>query len=256
MKMPLFPKLLLLPLFLSMGGMSLSAQSLFAPAGKPASKTIVSKNNPLYAVHPWRKNITATVFWIGEAPSGANKTPNYKSSWDGNWTRNYGGYDNPDPRARRGYIPAAFTPRQNPFYIALPYNDIRSGGRHKAEAASMIPWFKGLNPRPGRTVLKGKWVQILHNGKSCYAQWEDCGPWTTDDYNYVFKGSSPKNSKNGGAAIDVSPAIRDFLGLQSGEKCHWRFVPFHRIPRGPWSMLGSNNPFVNPASRIENRVKK
>ncbi|MDB6077174.1 MAG: hypothetical protein JWO82_921, partial [Akkermansiaceae bacterium] len=30
-------------------------------------------------LYPWRQNITATVFWIGEAPSQNNPTPNYKS---------------------------------------------------------------------------------------------------------------------------------------------------------------------------------
>ena len=52
--------------------------------------------------------------------------------------------------------------------------------------------------------------------------------------------------ENNKAGIDVSPAVRDYLGLKSGGKLHWRFVEFGGVPRGPWSWYGSNNPFVNP----------
>ena len=194
-------------------------------------------------IGPWKKDITATIFWVGEAPSGANKTPNHKSSWDTKWQANYGGFDNPDPKARAGYRPKAFIPKQNSFYVALPYNDLISYKAHKPEASRVIPWFKYHFTRPGKTVCKGQWVQIIHNGKSCYAQWEDCGPWHTDDYEYVFGNQRPKTRKNGGAGIDISPAVRDYLDLQSGEKCHWRFVPFQRIPHGPWALYGTNNPF-------------
>ena len=90
---------------------------------------------------PWKTNIVTTVFWVGEQPTANNPVPNTKSSWDGNWRENFGGYDNPDPSARRNFIPAAFVPRQNPFYVALPYNDV-SHGRFKPEARLVIPWFK------------------------------------------------------------------------------------------------------------------
>src|SRR5205823_558108 len=73
--------------------------------------------------YPWKTTIVTTVFWVGEQAGGNNPVPNFKSSWDANWTSNYGGFDNPDPGTRRNYIPASFTPRQNPFYCALPYND-------------------------------------------------------------------------------------------------------------------------------------
>src|SRR5207237_10156009 len=41
----------------------------------------------------WKANIVTTVFWIGEAAGGNNPVPNVKSSWDANWTSNYGGVD-------------------------------------------------------------------------------------------------------------------------------------------------------------------
>lgn len=201
-------------------------------------------------LYPWRQNITATVFWIGEQPTQNNPTPNHMSSWDQAWASNFGGYDNPDPSARMAdhrsneFRPKNFTPRLNPFYVALPYNDVAGWARHKPEAAKVIPWFARMRPEPGKTVLKGRWVQIYNGKRSCYAQWEDCGPWVTDDYEYVFLGKKPKNTSNKGAAIDISPAIRDYMGLQSGQKCHWRFVEAAQVPFGPWKKYGQNAPAV------------
>lgn len=195
-------------------------------------------------LYPWRQNITATVFWIGEQPTENNPTPNHKSSWDQEWATNFGGYDNPDPAARIAdhrtgdFRPKGFTPRLNPFYIALPYNDVAGWSRHKPEAPKVIPWFARMKPEPGKTVLKGRWVQIYNGKRSCYAQWEDCGPWVTDDWEYVFQGKPPKNGANKSAAIDISPSIRDYLGLQSGQKCHWRFVEAAQVPYGPWKKYG------------------
>ncbi|PYJ42269.1 MAG: hypothetical protein DME86_05855, partial [Verrucomicrobia bacterium] len=65
---------------------------------------------------PWKKEIVTTVFWIGEQPTANNPVPNRASSWDKEWTRNYGGFDNPDRAKRQGYIPVKFVPKQNPFY--------------------------------------------------------------------------------------------------------------------------------------------
>lgn len=197
-------------------------------------------------IYPWRKNITATIFWIGEKPGGRNTTSNHHSSWDTKWEENYGGYDDPDPAARANYIPKAFKPGLNPFYIALPYNDCVNHLHHRPEAARVIPWFKRAKPRPGKSACHGRWLQIYHAGKFCYAQWEDCGPFVTDDWKYVFGGHPPKNRENSSAGIDVSPAVRDYLGLKSGAKVAWRFVEFGNVPRGPWSFYGRNNPFVNP----------
>jgi hypothetical protein len=113
----------------------------------------------------------------------------------------------------------------------------------------MIPWFRNYFRKPGKTVLKGRWIAIHLNGKTCFAQWEDVGPFRTDDWSYVFGQSRPINQQNGGAGLDVSPAVRDYLGLRSGQRCHWRFVELHEVRPGPWKKYGDNNHFVKVQKR-------
>jgi hypothetical protein len=193
--------------------------------------------------YPWRTRIVTTVFWIGERPTANNPTPNHKSSWDQKWVRNFGGYDNPDPGKRRNFIPIGFTPRQNPFYIALPYNDT-TRGTTKPEARKVIPWFKQAFERPGKSVLKGRWVAIRYRVRIAYAQWEDCGPFRTDHWQYVFGNARPSPNLNQGAGLDVSPAVRDYLGLKGKDVCDWKFVEAKDVPPGPWTKHGDNNTFV------------
>jgi len=194
--------------------------------------------------YTWKRNIVTTTFWVGELPTPNNPVPNTKSSWDINWKANFGGYDNPDRMARRGFLPSGFTPRQNPFYIALPYNDIVRGGGHKPEASRVVPWFQHAFVKSGQTVLKGRWLAIRKGPRICYAQWEDCGPFRTDHWQYVFGNARPLPNLNKGAGLDVSPAVRDFLGMKDTDVTDWRFVDFKEVPRGPWALYGDNNTFV------------
>ncbi|MEP6809323.1 MAG: hypothetical protein ABI992_03705 [Chthoniobacterales bacterium] len=191
----------------------------------------------------WKPNIVTTVFWIGERPSSNNPVPNRSSSWDKDWTKSYGGYDNPDRAQRRDLIPVDFTPKQNPFYIALPYND-KSREGHRPEAPKVVPWFKEAYQGPGVSTCKGRWVAIRKGNRTVYAQWEDAGPFRTDHWQYVFGNERPKPNLNQGAGLDVSPAVRDFLGLQDTDVTDWKFVDFKDVPRGPWSKYGDNNTFV------------
>jgi hypothetical protein len=192
---------------------------------------------------PWKTQIVTTVFWIGERPTENNPTPNKSSSWDKAWTQSYGGYDNPDPDARRNYIPVNFTPRQNPFYCALPYNDKAREG-HRPEAPQVVPWFKEAYQGPAVSTCKGRWIAIKKGNRVAYAQWEDAGPFRTDHWQYVFGNERPKPNLNKGAGLDVSPAVRDFLGMQDTDVTDWKFVDFKDVPPGPWSKHGDNNTFV------------
>jgi hypothetical protein len=193
--------------------------------------------------YPWKKNIVTTVFWIGEKPSANNPVPNRVSSWDKAWTKSYGGLDDPNPAHRSNYIPVKFTPRQNPFYCALPYNDKATTG-HRPEAPRVVPWFKEAYQGPAVSTCKGRWVAIRKGNRTVYAQWEDAGPFRTDHWQYVFGHERPKPNLNKGAGLDVSPAVRDYLGMNDTDVTEWRFVEFSEVPRGPWSTLGENNTFV------------
>ena len=199
--------------------------------------------------YPWHFDITATYFFIGELATQNNPVPNTASSWDSMWDDNYGGYDDPNPANRDPvtYAPKGFTPQLNPFYVALPYNDIQHGGP-RPEASAVIPWYKRDKAGKYESVCRGMWVQIYYNGKYCFAQWEDVGPFCVDDWEYVFKGARPRNTANKCAGIDISPAVRDYLGIPGGmATVHWRFVEFSLVPGGPWARYGKDNPFVNPA---------
>jgi hypothetical protein len=203
------------------------------------------KSAPLTAEerYPWKREIVTTVFWIGEAPSGNNPVPNHSSSWDKDWAKSYGGFDDPNSARRSDYMPVKFTPRQNPFYCALPYNDKASNG-HRPEAPRVVPWFKEAYQGPGVSTCKGRWISIHKGNRTVYAQWEDAGPFRTDHWQYVFGDERPKPNLNRGAGLDVSPAVRDYLGLEETDVTDWKFVDFSEVPRGPWSKLGENNTFV------------
>ena len=221
--------------------MSLREQEMekIPPLNEPTTSHVMSR-------YPWKTNIVTTVFWIG-------KKRNHRSVWDANWTRNYGGFDNPDPSARRNYIPVAFIPRQNPFYCALPYNDVEHG-QFKPEAPLVIPWFKQSYTGPGQSVSRHRWIAIRKGDRLCYAQWEDCGPFRTDHFQYVFGNERPKPNANHGAGLNVSPAVRDYLGLAPTDVTDWQFVEVRDVPPGPWRSYGDNNHFVIARRQSEQRV--
>jgi hypothetical protein len=46
----------------------------------------------------------------------------------------------------------------------------------------------------------------------------------------------PRPNRNQNAGLDVSPAVRDYLGLTGTDVCDWKFVS--RPQPGPWSSTG------------------
>lgn len=202
--------------------------------------------------YPWRQNITSTIFWIGEPPSQNNPTPNHASSWEMEWQLKYGGYDDPNKNNRTwDFRPKAFIPGLNPFYIALPFNDITN-----PKVAKRIPWYTTRKQAGARSVCRGVWIAIRSGTKTCFAQWEDCGPFTTNDAAYVFEGKPPITKNNNSAGIDISPAIRDFLGISSGAKVDWRFCSDSEVPDGPWKRYGQNNTLLPDSVRNNDEVRK
>ena len=65
-----------------------------------------------------------------------------------------------------------------------------------------------------------------------------------------------------GAGIDLSPSIRDYLGLKSGAKVHWRFVEAGQVPYGPWkkyggsTVAGGNDPDIEAQRRYLEYLRK
>lgn len=187
-----------------------------------------------------------TYFWVGEGASGYNSTTNYASAWDPKWTRNFGGSDSPkyrtnlerDKKSRwhkatdpgSVTLPHKFAPMRNPYYVALPFNDIK----YPKMAAKWVPWWDAEYHKKHRwkSQVRGKWIMIEKDGNVCFAQWEDVGPFRYDHAAYIFGDERPNiHSK---AGLDVSPAVRDYLGITGLTPTNWRFVEDHEVPYGPW----------------------
>lgn len=181
---------------------------------------------------PWHRNIVTTYFWIGKDENSLTSTTNFSSAWDAKWMKNYGGSD----ANHTGLLPAKFAPTQNPFYVALPFNDVA----YPDMAKKYVPWFSkaAWQAHPYVSQCKGHWIEIhcRDSGKTVYAQWQDVGPLRTDHAAYVFGGDKPHDFNRAG--LDVSPAVRDFLGLSGLDQTDWRFVNDEEVPEGPWRTYG------------------
>lgn len=191
------------------------------------------KANNSYYLH---KDIITTFFWVGEGESEDNGgISNVPSAWDENWAKHFGGED--DPKKRNGYFPAKFTPQENPFYFALPYNDFNDEGQRRPDVKKIIPWANVKNWKDSESMCKNQWIRIVKNGKAAYAQWEDVGPFEEKDASYVFGTAKPKNKDHSKAGLDVSPAVKDYLRLSDVDKVDWQFVDESSVPDGPWKKI-------------------
>jgi hypothetical protein len=117
-----------------------------------------------------------------------------------------------------------------------------------------VPWFNSIFEQEGKSVCRDRWIMIRKGSRVCYAQWSDCGPFRTDHWQYVFGNERPLPNLNRGAGLDVSPAVRDYLGMGGMDVVDWKFVEYSDIPPGPWSRFGENNTFVIDTRRRQMRV--
>lgn len=207
----------------------------------------------------WHEDITASTFWAGEGASKNNgHISNYGSAWHTGWAVDFGLEDHPVNIERDSdFIPTSdeFTGNQNPYYIALPYNDFSNivydgsgslkttdkmiGGEYgkKMSSQSACYW---KNETSNESACKNRWVEIRRGDKLCYAQWEDAGPYYYEDTAYVFGTSKPLNTTDKPyAAIDLSPSCWLYLGKSMGEEgtngsVDWRFIDEENVPEGPW----------------------
>jgi hypothetical protein len=199
------------------------------------------------SAYPLHTHVTATVFWIGEPVGNGSTENNAISAWDDDWLAHYGGVDDPGRRrAADGWFPRGFVPQENPFYVDLPYDDFTDDGSPRPNRMSVVPWASAVAPvrHLGRfSLVKNRWLKLTRNGRTCYAQWEDSGPYVYDDARYVFGAGDrrPRNRLAHRAGMDVSPAVRDclgFRGLNNDENTlDWQFVDAASVPFGPWKRV-------------------
>jgi len=181
--------------------------------------------------YPWKTGIITTIFWIGEGGSNISSTTNIGSAWDENWRSTNRGSD--DPNDRNGFASADHASTVNPFYVALPFNDLA----YPDKAREWVPRSWHRPPEDGKQVsaCKDRWVWIKNaNGRSCFAQWEDVGPLRSDHAEYVFGDERPDTYTRAG--LDVSPAVADYLGIRDNSRAitSWRFVDAEDVPPGQW----------------------
>jgi len=203
------------------------------------NKTPTDTETKTTSSFPLRRNIVTTYFWIGQGDTPISATTNIKSAWDSFWKKNFGGIDCPDQRKdakkfREASLPRKFAPTLNPFYVALPFNDIA----FPKKSRKWVYWWDEEKYKKGRfdSQCKGRWIMIRFNNKVCYAQWEDVGPLRYDHAEYVFGDELP--TRHSRAGLDVSPAVRDYLGLSGLDKTDWKFVKDDQVPYGPWIEYG------------------
>lgn len=193
--------------------------------------------------YPLHTNITATVFWVGEPKGGGSSEDNALSAWDDSWQKHFGCFD--DPESRDGYHPKGCTPKENPFYFDLPYDDFDWEGNagRRSNANQVVPWAKTRKWSDDESMLKNRWLKISREGVTCYGQWEDAGPYVYDDAKYVFghNDARPKSKQANNAGMDVSPALRDclkFIGKNNdSNKVSWQFIEAADVPAGPWKNI-------------------
>jgi len=191
------------------------AQANQSTVSSASTQSFSGNGSSSYPVH---SNISTTYFWAGEDAGADNgDISNHASCWDEAW----------DSHCKN----------ENPYYFALPYNDFNDNGDRKSSASQVIPWAGSKNWSSSESMCKNQWIKITHSGKTAYAQWEDAGPYGEDDVNYVFGTAGPNSKENDHAGLDVSPAVRDYLGLDDVDKTDWQFISAGDVPAGPWSQV-------------------
>ena len=239
---------------------------------------------PVASTYPMHTNIIATTFWVGEIfnpdlSDGSQVCSTYDSNWAANWSgvsrdvvpssaggcagSPTGGCDGvatfsgdtitdcaTEARtAANDYFPSGAAPKENPFYLDLPYDDLNDSTAF-GERCDVIPWASAdpANCDNGEhSYMKNRWVAITGpNGATCYGQIEDAGPSHDDLYHdkeYVFGSSDaqPAQGEFNNAGMDVSPALNGCLGFSSlngdGDSVSWQFVDDAQVPAGPWTRI-------------------
>jgi len=229
----------ILPVFVALVGACSTTQAVAVESVKPSVSKVKAPESTPISSYPVKRNIVTTYFWIGQGGTSISSTQNIKSAWDEFWKKNFGGIDAPDDRKdakkfREASLPEKFAPTLNPFYVALPFNDIA----FPKKSREYVQGWSEADYKKDRleSQCKGRWVMIKFNNRVCFAQWEDVGPLRYDHAEYVFGEERPTRYSRAG--LDVSPAVRDYLGLSGLDKTDWKFVEDEQVPYGPWIEYG------------------
>lgn len=244
---------------------------------------------PVGRTYPWHTNIVSTTFWVGEIfdpklPDGSQVCSTYDSQWAFHWSgvnkgtvpssaggcqgAIVGGCDGvpgtnkcaTEARtAANDFFPTKVIPKENPFYLDLPFDDINDSVGFKTRC-QVIPWandpgYAGHCSDTNFSYMKNRWVRIVGpNGHTCYGQIEDAGPSHGSlyhDSNYVFgsKDVQPVQGQFNNAGMDVSPALNSCLGFKDldgeNDKVKWQFVDFIDVPAGPATKLITKSGITN-----------
>lgn len=189
----------------------------------------------------------ATLFWIGAVFDDTVDGQSVSSAWNPTWAQEYGGCDGlgpigrscrPDPRRPGvGWFPTAMTPKQNPFYVGLPFDDVSDPAAYAAR--ERLPWagepeYVRLLDDRAVSLLKNRWVAVTGPARTCYAQVSDSGPGRVADPAYVLHGARHQDQYG----INLSPAVFSCAGLdfETGSgRVDWRFAD--DVPEGPWTRV-------------------
>lgn len=252
-------------------------------AAAPLAAAPVAATTTAGRAYPLHTNIVSTTFWVGELfnaslADGSQVCSAYDSNWAFHWSginkgtvpssasgcagSIIGGCDGvagpnntctTEPRtASNGYFPTKVpTPKQNPFYLDLPYDDLNDPVAFQ-ERCSVIPWandpgYAGHCADPSFSYMKNRWVKMTGpNGHTCFGQIADAGPSHDALYHdkaYVFgaNNAQPVQGQFNNAGADVSPALNGCLGFAEldgqNDRISWQFVDAAAVPAGPWKTV-------------------
>lgn len=220
------------------------------PSSAASSDFVFTNYKKAKNTYPWKTGIITTMFWIGEGSTPISSTTNIQSSWDEDWMSHNRGSDS--PYNRNGYASGSHASTLNPFYIALPFNDLAFPDK----AREWVPrsWHRPNKDGKQVSACKDRWVLIKNaQGRSCYAQWEDVGPLRYDHAEYVFGSERPIGLGDDHAGLDVSPAVAQYLGIDGKNRITaWRFVDDEDVRPGPWLLLDEQAVLYEAMHQLKN----
>ncbi len=117
------------------------------------------------------------------------------------------------------------------YYVELPFDDLA----HPDLAKKWLPteWCYPVSAgeKPVSSCLN-QWIEIKNeSGDICYAQWKGAGKGPSDDADYVFGASLPKEK----TGLKISPSVAQYLRVTSeNARLSWRFVEGKDVPPGYW----------------------